>query len=313
LGNPRYIEPGSLVEVTTTCIQNRYLLRPSPELNEIFVGVLGKAQEEYDLDIVAVTAMSSHYHTLVVPEDQEQLSHFMCFVNGNLSKEVGHLHDWKGAMWASSYHQIPVDKDEATQVARLRYILAQGVKEGLVERPEDWPGVQSATALCEGRPLTGRWIDRTAFYVHREVQQEDVTEADFSEEVRLWFSPLPAWADMSPEQYQDAVAGLIGLIVDEAAAHRRSTGSSVLGADAVRRCDPHYRPPHPDRSPQPMFHTATVDAYRTLYKAFSQIFAAYRIASERLRAGHLDAEFPEGTFPCALPFVRLMAPARASP
>ena len=70
--NPRYIEPGSLVEVTTTCIQNRYLLRPSPELNKIFVGVLGKAQELYDLDVVTVSAMSSHYHMLVVPEDQEQ-------------------------------------------------------------------------------------------------------------------------------------------------------------------------------------------------------------------------------------------------
>ena len=75
----RYIDPGSLVEVTTVCCQNRFLLRPSPELNKVFVGVWGKAQEEYGMDVVGVSALSSHYHALLIPEDQQHLSDFMCF------------------------------------------------------------------------------------------------------------------------------------------------------------------------------------------------------------------------------------------
>ena len=35
---------GALVEVTTRTLHSRYLLRSSPELDEIIVGVLGRAQ-----------------------------------------------------------------------------------------------------------------------------------------------------------------------------------------------------------------------------------------------------------------------------
>jgi hypothetical protein len=302
--DPRYIDPGSLVEVTMTCFQNRFLLRPSPELNKIFVGVLGKAQEEHDMDVVGVSALSSHYHMLLIPEDQEHLSDFMRYVNGNLSKEVRRLHDWKG-IWDDRFHQIQVDKDERVQVERLTYLLAQGVKEGLVERPEHWPGINCAQALYEGRSLTGTWYDRTRHYVHGAVLQEDVTEEDFAEEVCLWFSPLPCWADYEPERYRHEVRHLVENIVLDAAKECRS----VLGAEAVCRQDPHHRPADVERSPRPRFHTSSVEAYRVLYRAFSEIFSAYRIASERLRSGHLDAEFPEGTFPCALSFVPIPGPS----
>ena len=44
---------------------------------------------------------------------------------------------------------------------RLRYILAHGPKENLVERVLDWPGVHAAKAILEDKPLTGYWFDRS--------------------------------------------------------------------------------------------------------------------------------------------------------
>ena len=42
----RYLpEEGALVEVTCRTLQGRLLLRPSPELNDIAAGVLGRAPE----------------------------------------------------------------------------------------------------------------------------------------------------------------------------------------------------------------------------------------------------------------------------
>ena len=38
-------EGGSLVEVTVRTAQSRFLLRPSPALNEIVLGVLGRGYE----------------------------------------------------------------------------------------------------------------------------------------------------------------------------------------------------------------------------------------------------------------------------
>lgn len=304
--DPRYVEPGSLVEITMTCIQNRFLLRPSEELNSLFVGVLAKAQEIFDLNVVGVSVLSTHYHLLVIPEDQKQLSDFMCYVNCNLPKEVGRLHNWPGTMWESRYHSIPVDDDEAIQVARLEYLLAQGVKEGLVERPEEWPGVHCAQALSEGLPLVGTWYDRSRFYTHRDVLQEDVCLDDFAEEVRLLFSPLPCWAHDSPERYRQEVRQLIEKIVRQAAEERQGEGRQVLGAQAILSRDPHDRPTSVHKTPKPRFHASSVEAYRRLYKAFSVIFVMYRIASEQLRSGDVNAEFPEGTFPCSLPFVPIV-------
>ena len=47
---------------------------------------------------------------LLLPEDAEALARFMGFVEGNLSKEVRRLHDWKGPMWAERYHSVIVSK-----------------------------------------------------------------------------------------------------------------------------------------------------------------------------------------------------------
>lgn len=301
--NPRYVEPNSLVEVTVRCMQGRYLLRPSPELNEIFIGVLGRAQAMTELPLVGTVAMSSHYHLLAIPKDQEQLSRFMCFANGNLSREVGRLHGWSGTLWETRYRSIPVDNDEAAQVARLRYLLSQSIKEDLVERPEDWPGVHCAQALSEGRDLVGKWYDRTKLYRQTVIEKKDVTAEDCQEEVELRFSPLPCWQHYPPERYQEEVRLLINAIVDQATQKRHENGEAVLGSQAVLEQDPHYCPTQRKKSPAPLFHASCIAAYRLLYKAYAAIFAAYRFAAERLRAGYNDVEFPAGTFPPSLPFV----------
>jgi hypothetical protein len=54
-----------------------------------------------------------------------------------------------------------------------------------------------------------------------------------------------------------------------------------------------------------VFHTAGRRAYLELREAYSRFVAAFRDAAEKLRAGDRLVAFPEGSFPPALPFVRL--------
>jgi hypothetical protein len=44
----------SLVEITTRTLQGRLLLKPSPELTDIILGIIGKAQSLYGMTIHAV-------------------------------------------------------------------------------------------------------------------------------------------------------------------------------------------------------------------------------------------------------------------
>ena len=82
-------EGGALVEVTVRTFQSRLLLRPGPALNEILLGVMGRAQRLYGVTCCSLVCLSNHFHALLRVDNALQLSRFMQFVDGNLSKEVG--------------------------------------------------------------------------------------------------------------------------------------------------------------------------------------------------------------------------------
>ncbi len=93
----RYIpDGGALVEITINMIQGRYLLRPDRRgrVNELVLGVIGRAQRLYSMRIVGISVLSSHAHILAIPEDAEQMAAFMRHAGRNISDEIGRLIDW---------------------------------------------------------------------------------------------------------------------------------------------------------------------------------------------------------------------------
>jgi len=52
-----------------------------------------------------------------------------------------------------------------------------------------------------------------------------------------------------------------------------------------------------------LFHTWSSKVRHELWEAYAWFVAAFRDASEKLRAGDRNAAFPLGSFPPALPFV----------
>ena len=92
----RFVPADALVEVTCRTLHGRFLLRPSRNLNEIVLGILGRAVRLYGMKLCAFVYLSNHAHLLLRPADAQQLARFMGFVNGNLAKEAGRLHRWRG-------------------------------------------------------------------------------------------------------------------------------------------------------------------------------------------------------------------------
>ena len=60
---PRYHPPSelesTLVEITSRLIQGRALLRPGTKLNRRVIGVIGRAQQLYEVEIHAVGFLSN--------------------------------------------------------------------------------------------------------------------------------------------------------------------------------------------------------------------------------------------------------------
>ncbi len=298
---------GGLVEVTCRTIQGRALLRPSRELNRRVLGVVGRAQRVECMEIHAIVVLSTHYHLLLSPDEPDQLVRFMHFVQTNVAKEVGDLHSWTGPLWAQRYRHIPVSDETEAQVSRLRYVLENSVKENLVARVRDWPGIHSAQAMLESRPMEGVWYDRTALYKAR-VRGERVDLEDFAQPETVTLSPLPCWRGLPDEEVRELLGNLIETIERENDSRRRTDGQGVLGVKAIRRRSPHERPEKLSRSPAPRFHAATRDGWRRLGDAYREFAVAFRDAAELLRLGATGVRFPAGSFPPGMPYVPHQAP-----
>jgi REP element-mobilizing transposase RayT len=299
----RYVpEGGGLFMVTCRTIHGRLLFRPGPELNDIFVGVLARAQRRYGVSISSVVCLSNHYHLTVRVDSALQLARFMGYLNSNLGREIGRLRQWPDKVFSRRYQATLISDEEAAQVERLKYILSHGCKEDLVERPADWPGVHCVEALTQGKPLTGYWFDRTQEFAARR-RGEDYDRLRYATCETLVLDPLPCWSHLSPEEYRRRILALLAEIEKEAALRRSRTGAGPLGREGVLQQDPHHRPAKIKKSPAPLVHAASRAVRRQLWEAYAWFVASYREAAERLRAGHHDVPFPSGCFPPALPFV----------
>src|SRR6266849_4970697 len=162
----------TLISITCRAVQGRFLFRPGLQLNDVVLGVLGRAQRRYESTISAVFLMSTHLHLLMVVDDAKEPSVFMRYVNSKLAREVNRLTGWRGPVFDRRYEMTVVTNEDAAQIERLRYVLSHSVKENLVEKVRQWPGVHSAGALIDGTPLTGHWFDRTQEFAAR-LRRED--------------------------------------------------------------------------------------------------------------------------------------------
>ena len=289
----RFIPPeGALVEVTCRTFQGCYLLKPSPAVNDTILGVLGRAQRLYPVEIHAFVFMSNHYHLLISVPDARRMAAFMRYFNSNLARELGKIRGWRDKVWSRRYQAIVVSDEDRAQIGRLKYLLSHGVKERLVEHPAKWPGVNPVVALIKGKSsLSGRWRNRS-----REFQAHISTgdNAVYYSEERVKLTPLPCWQGHGRKWIGAQVAELIDSILEEAP-------KEIPGE--LPDPDPTQRPARLKHEPAPYFHCATRKMREILYEAYLWFVAAYREAAEKLRAGQLDVAFPEGCFPPARPFV----------
>lgn len=193
-----------MIETSQTTLQNRRLLRSDPELDAKIVGFLARALELYPVQLHAIVVMGSHLHVLATYPDPEVMARFHGFLNTNLSKEIGRVRGWNGTVFPRRYRSVELSDEPEIERARLKYLLSNGIKEGLVASPVDWPGVSSTLALLTGRPMRGVWVDRAAYRQAKE-RGERVSLRDFTFVKEVRPVPLPSWRHRSAGAYRAMV------------------------------------------------------------------------------------------------------------
>jgi REP element-mobilizing transposase RayT len=302
----RFFQGDGFYFVTARTFQARLLLRPDSHgrTNDVLGGVLARAALLYGIEVYAFVAASNHVHLLCRARDGA-LARFMQYFLGNASKKVGPLVGWDGQLWERRYAVEPV-LDDAAMEGRLRYILAHGVKEGLVRSPREWPGLSCLPQLLGAARRVFHFFRWTRRWKGGSLVEgaEDRYSKSWSEEVVLELSPLPHWASLGPAQRRAKIEVMLKDIEQE---HQATT---KLGLSGVLRQNPMGRPAKPKRTPEPWCHAsdpAVRQAFREAYRSFA---AAFATASARFRSGELTAHFPPLAFKPFLHPKRCMTPSR---
>ena len=88
---------------------------PSTVANALILGILGRAQEHYEVKVCAFAFLSNHYHLLVTVKSCRQLSRFMRYVNSNIGRKIGRLYGWREKYFSRRYRGIQVSDEEEKQ------------------------------------------------------------------------------------------------------------------------------------------------------------------------------------------------------
>lgn len=293
MGRPvRRYEGQEIYFVTARTFQGRLFLRGHTRTNDVIGGVLAMAIKKYQVELYGFVVASNHLHLLVRARDGA-LSAFMQFLLGNIARKVGRLVDWKGALWERRFSAEAVLDDDAV-LGRLKYILAHGVKEGLVRRVREWPGLSCVVQLLHGTALTFRWFHWNRRWLKGKLRAggQDPFSDEWAENVSLRLTVPDVLARLSPAMRQETIRGFISHVEREG----RALHKTVLGVARVKAQHPQKRPKTLERAPRPLCHSAHQairKAYMVAYRAF---FAAYKAASARFRSGDLNVEFPPFAF-----------------
>jgi putative transposase len=146
---------------------------------QAFLSVMTEAQERVPMRILAYALMPNHFHLVLWPESTEAISAYMRWLmNAHIRRyqhhygTCGHGHIYQGR-----FKNFPIQRN-AHLVRVLRYVEANPLRAGLVERAEEW--AWSSLTSGEGhRPPLAEWpVSRPVNwleYVNQTASQAELT------------------------------------------------------------------------------------------------------------------------------------------
>jgi len=266
-------------------------------LRRIARGVVGsalaRAQLRYGVEVYALVVMSSHIH-LVARTSRKNLSKFMGYVNAQVAKSVNRITGKRGGLWARRYDAQPILDDAAAETLTA-YTLRNPVAAKLVERHDEWPGLNLAYGVAETDDLDFEWLNCSAW--HRANRPGDLSP--YFETVTLRLSPLPHCADFERAAYGHMLkAWLAELEANETSGEQldsRLQPSGVLGLRRVVETAFEARSERMSLKRRP-YAFGSPEAKAKERAMMHLLSEAHARASEAWCAGNHAVAFPVGTY-----------------
>jgi putative transposase len=103
----------------------------------LFLDILREAKRKHPCLIYGYCLMPNHFHFLVAPLADENLSLFMKLLGGKYVRNINKAYGRTGSLWESRFKCALVDND-AYFLTCLRYIEMNPVRAGIVSTPDEY-------------------------------------------------------------------------------------------------------------------------------------------------------------------------------
>src|SRR6266496_2966934 len=114
-----------------------------------FCQLIAQAKIEVPMRLLAWCLMNNHWHMALWPFKDGDLSAFMAWLsNAHVRRYRQHYHTiGQGHLYQGRFKSFVVEPEELNVLMMLRYIEANALRAGLVERAEDWRSEEHTSEL----------------------------------------------------------------------------------------------------------------------------------------------------------------------
>jgi REP-associated tyrosine transposase len=151
MGRPRRVTVGGIVYHVLNRANRRTRIFHKPGDYDAFLQVLAEGLQIVPCRLLALCLMPNHWHLVLWPTQDGQLSHLMAWItNTHVKRYRHHYHDRIGGhLYQGRFKSFPVQEDSHLLTV-LRYVEANPLRARLAQHPANWPwcsfALRAATA-----------------------------------------------------------------------------------------------------------------------------------------------------------------------
>lgn len=268
--------------VTRRCAQRQFLLTPNDEITNAIAYCLADAARRFEIDVLMTTVESNHHHTIIF-DRRGRFPQFIEHFHKMVAKCINTARGRQENLWSS--HETCVTRllDYTTILEKLAYVAANPVKDLLVERATQWPGLNGYRFLLHGKTLRAR---RPRFFFRK--------DRGWPDEITLSFVIPEELGD--PSEVIAELEVLVTAIEEETLRLRQTTRRRICGRKTILAQDWRAAPTTSEerRVLRPRF-AGRPDARKEALGLYQEFLAAYRDARKQWLLGH-SCLFPAGTY-----------------
>ncbi|WP_372368332.1 transposase [Candidatus Uabimicrobium sp. HlEnr_7] len=133
---PRLIYVGGIYHVVARCNNRQHFFNNHEDFN-LYLTMLNKARDKYNVNIHGFCATNNHIHLILGTPQNKYLSLFMQYAQSHFAKAYNKKYGKTGHFWAGRYHSTIIDSEEYYMNCLL-YVELNMTRNGAKKHPKNW-------------------------------------------------------------------------------------------------------------------------------------------------------------------------------